>query len=162
MNYNWYYIIYIHTTASRLPHARLNTGNNIVHFNLSILILLYFIVFPQCLIQTVVLVLQYHTVQNTSGYVHEQEVVLQPVVLYQTPLTICSTDFYILHWIIWPPCKLDLAHLPLWSHLKFLWTTLCVVIFLDFALQHFSGDRELDGFFTAVLWTPVFTYVHVQ
>lgn len=45
------------------------------------------------LLYTVVYVLQYHTVKHTGGYVHEQEVVLQPVVLYQAQLTICSTDF---------------------------------------------------------------------
>lgn len=38
--------------------------------------------------------LQYHTVQHASGFVHEQEVVLKPVVIYHTRLTLCLTDFY--------------------------------------------------------------------
>lgn len=42
--------------------------------------------------QVLKFVLQCHTVQYTSGFVHEQEVVLQPVVLYHTQLTMCSRE----------------------------------------------------------------------
>lgn len=42
---------------------------------------------------TVVYVLQYHTEQLTGGFSLEEEVVLQPVVLYQTQRTICPSDF---------------------------------------------------------------------